>query len=87
MQGEYGEAQLDLVLWVTGINNHAEDKPGGEDITLIDEEYKLLKTMKNVSDVGYLSVQVVQAKGLGSPKLQGNPVSYTHLTLPTILLV
>ena len=73
MQGEYGESQLDLVLWVTGINNDAEDETGGEDIALIDKEYKLLKTMKNLSDVGYLSVQVVQAKGLGSPKLQGNP--------------
>ena len=38
---------------------------------LLDDEYKISKSLKNISDVGYLTIQVVQATGLGSTKLQG----------------
>ena len=49
---------------------NAEDNT--EDATdLLDDEYKISKSLKNISDVGYLTIQVVQATGLGSTKLQG----------------
>ena len=50
---------------------NAEDT--AEDVTdHLDDEYKISKSLKNISDVGYLTIQAVQATGLGSTKLQGN---------------
>ena len=46
--------------------NNAEDATDQ-----LDDEYKISKSLKNISDVGYLTIQVVQATGLGSTKLQG----------------
>ena len=37
----------------------------------LDDDYKITKSLRNISDVGYLTIQVVQATGLGSTKLQG----------------
>ena len=56
------------MLWITGVNaeNNAEDATDQ-----LDDEYKITKSLRNISDVGYLTIQVVQATGLGSTKLQG----------------
>ena len=68
IKGEYGEAVIDLVVWVTGINYHTNT----EDSAVHSDHYSLSKSLENISDVGCLTVQVVQAMGLGSQKLQGN---------------
>ena len=70
LKGDSQEAQLDLVVWITGINEDTEAKR--EDVHILDDEYKLSQSMKNMPNVGYLTVQVVQAQGLGSSKLQGD---------------
>ena len=72
LEGDFQEGQLDLVLWITGVNEDNSTADITEDINVHDEEYKLYKSLKNISDVGYLTVHVVQAMGLGSTKLQGN---------------
>ena len=68
IKGEYGEAVIDLVVWVTGINYHTNT----EDSAVHSDHYSLSKSLENISDVGCLTVQVVQAMGLGSKELQGN---------------
>ena len=68
IKGQYGEAVIDVVVWVTGTNYHTKT----EDTDAHGDHYRLTRSLENISDVGYLTVQVVQAMGLGSQKLQGN---------------
>ena len=72
IKGDYGDCQLDLVVWVTGVNDENNSESCNKNIAVFDDQYKLLNSLENVSDVGYLAVQVIQAMGLGSPKIQGN---------------
>ena len=50
------------------------------------EEYYFSKKLREIEVLKKQGIKVINA-GIGSPDLSPHPVSYTHLTLPTILLV
>ena len=82
LKGEYGEAVIDVVVWVTGTNYHTKT----DDSAVHGDHYRLTRSLENISDVGYLTVQVVQAMGLGSQKLQGklimqSIIHFIHVSL------
>jgi len=66
------------VLWITGVNT--EDKIDTK-TEAQNEKFKLSRWLHNKSDIGFLLVQVVQASGLGSTKLQGSVNPFCQLEL------
>ena len=70
--GESGECEMDMVVWVTSVRLQDDNHDlQGEDTKKVERSYALAKTLDNISDVGVLTIQVIDATGLGSNKLQG----------------
>ena len=64
---------LELVLWVTAVRPDTVEEvfPKKDDKTA-KHDYILTKSLENISDVGYLNINLIEASGLGSNKLQGD---------------
>ena len=70
--GESGECEVEMVVWVTSVRlQEGTHDLQGEDTKKVEGSYALAKTLDNISDVGVLTIQVIEATGLGSNKLQG----------------
>ena len=65
--------ELEMVVWVTGVRVDNDTKwLLGEDNKVNADNYHIYKSLEDISDVGVLNVNVIEAAGLGSSKLQGN---------------
>merc|ERR1712013_965605 len=80
--GESGECEMDMVVWVTSVRLQDDTHDlQGEDTKKVEGSYALAKTLDNISDVGVLTIQVIDATGLGSNKLQGSVNPFCQLQL------
>jgi len=70
LDGGFDESELEMVIWVTGVNT---DKWLIENAEADNEDiYTISKSFDHLSDVGILTISVIEATGLGSSKLQGS---------------
>ena len=73
LEGEFNEGELEMVIWVTGVNVDNDSKwLIAKDDMNNEDKFNLSKSFENISDVGYLTINVIEATGLGSTKLQGD---------------
>ena len=56
-------------------------------IEAIIKPFKLDEVKEALQDAGIQGLSVIEVKGFGRQKGHTEPVSYTHLTLPTIYSV
>ena len=65
--------ELEMVVWVTGVRVDNDTKWWiGEDNNAKEDNYSISKSFEDISDVGFLNINVIEATGLGSTKLQGD---------------
>jgi len=82
LEGDFNELELELVVWVTAVNvNNDSAWLGGENQAEKEEKFNLSKSFENLADVGYILVNVIEATGLGSTKLQGSVNPFCQLEL------
>jgi len=82
LQGDFTDSVLELVLWVTAVRpDTVEEMFPKKDDKTAKHDYILTKSLENISDVGYLNINLIEASGLGSNKLQGTLNPYCQLEL------
>lgn len=82
LDGEMSGCELEMVVWVTGVRVDNDTKwLLGEDNKVNADNYHIYKSLEDISDVGVLNVNVIEAAGLGSSKLQGSVNPFCMLEL------
>eukprot|EP00090_Calanus_glacialis_P002726 TRINITY_DN12036_c0_g1_i1.p1 TRINITY_DN12036_c0_g1~~TRINITY_DN12036_c0_g1_i1.p1 ORF type:complete len:705 (-),score=187.46 TRINITY_DN12036_c0_g1_i1:134-2248(-) len=82
LDGDLGDCELEMVVWVTGVKVDNDNKWLIEEANKIKEDnYNLSKSFEDLSDVGFLDINVIEATGLGSTKLQGSVNPFCQLEL------
>eukprot|EP00092_Neocalanus_flemingeri_P023579 GFUD01025569.1.p1 GENE.GFUD01025569.1~~GFUD01025569.1.p1 ORF type:complete len:721 (+),score=203.23 GFUD01025569.1:280-2442(+) len=82
LDGEFNDGELEVVIWVTGVNIDNDSKwLIVKDDKNNEGKFNFSKSFENISDVGYLTINVIEATGLGSTKLQGSVNPFCQLEM------